>query len=317
MALITISGQPGSRHEEAARLTAHRLRFELVTAARLESLIGQEFGERAAIPDKAFPDVLTSILARLATEHHLVVNVAGAELLFRNVSWVLRASIVAPESRRIGTLMLEHRLDRAAAKQMLRDLDAAGRADRKKKFGAATAAPHCFDIVFNSAAFEAEQVSELVEAVAHARALREQGLLSAAAEAHLQFQARLELSKHGLTPPGRVSLKRAAFVHPSEEIFANLLDFYRVAWEYEPRSFPVKWDTDGKVLEAFTPDFYLPEFDLYVELTTMKQSLVTRKNRKVKLLREIYPKINIQVFYQKDVENLIFKYGLSERLAKT
>jgi hypoxanthine phosphoribosyltransferase len=67
------------------------------------------------------------------------------------------------------------------------------------------------------------------------------------------------------------------------------------------------------VLEAFTPDFYLPEFDLYVELTTMKQSLVTRKNRKLKLLRAIYPSVNIQVFYQKDFENLIFKYGLAER----
>ena len=93
-------------------------------------------------------------------------------------------------------------------------------------------------------------------------------------------------------------------------MFANLLDFYRIAWEYEPRSFPVQWDKDGNVLEAFTPDFYLPEFDLYVELTTMKQSLVTRKNRKVKLLRAIYPHLNIQVFYQKDFENLIFKYGL-------
>jgi hypoxanthine phosphoribosyltransferase len=102
-------------------------------------------------------------------------------------------------------------------------------------------------------------------------------------------------------------------VHPSEEVFANLLDFYRVAWEYEPRSFPIQWDKDGRVLEAFTPDFYLPEFDLFVELTTMKQSLVTKKNRKVKLLRAVYPQVNIQVFYQKDFENLIFKYGLAER----
>ena len=67
------------------------------------------------------------------------------------------------------------------------------------------------------------------------------------------------------------------------------------------------------MLESFTPDFYLPEFDLYVELTTMKQSLVTKKNRKVRLLRELYPHFNIQVFYQKDFENLIFKYGLAER----
>ena len=94
------------------------------------------------------------------------------------------------------------------------------------------------------------------------------------------------------------------------------MDFYRIPWEYEPRSFPIQWDRDGKVAEAFTPDFYLSEFDLYVELTTMKQSLVTKKNRKVKLLKELYPHVNIQVFYQKDFENLIFKYGLADRTAK-
>jgi hypoxanthine phosphoribosyltransferase len=96
-------------------------------------------------------------------------------------------------------------------------------------------------------------------------------------------------------------------------MFANLLDFYRIAWEYEPRSFPIQYDPDGKPLEFFTPDFFLPEFDAYIELTTMKQAHVTRKNRKVRLLRELYPGINIQVFYQKDFENLIFKYGLAER----
>ena len=95
-------------------------------------------------------------------------------------------------------------------------------------------------------------------------------------------------------------------------MFANLLDFYRIQWQYEPRSFPLQWDKDGNVIEAFTPDFYLAEFDLYVELTTMKQALVTRKNRKVKLLRAIYPHVNIQVFYQKDFQDLVFKYGLNK-----
>jgi len=101
-----------------------------------------------------------------------------------------------------------------------------------------------------------------------------------------------------------------SFGHPSEEFFARLLDFYRIPWTYEPRSFPLQWNKDGKVTEAFTPDFYLSDLDLYVELTTMKQSLVTRKNRKVKLLRAIYPHINIQILYQKDFQDLFFKHGL-------
>ena|SRR6266404_5318672 len=100
------------------------------------------------------------------------------------------------------------------------------------------------------------------------------------------------------------------FAHPTEEMFARLLDFHGLHWEYEPRTFPVEWDNAGTVREAFTPDFYLPELDLYVELTMMKQSLIRRKNRKLRLLRELYPEVNVRVLYQKDLEDLNFKLGL-------
>jgi len=316
MGLITISGQPGCRHEEVARLAAQTLSFELVTDSRLRAMIDQEFGGEAALPDKAFPDAALSLVARLATEHHLVVSTEGAELLFQSLPGVLRVQVVAPESRRLGTLMLEHRLDRPSARALLRDLERQQKDYRKRRLGKVSAPVHSFDLVLNMEFLEAEGVAEIIRGAVSARGLMEQGLLSAAAEAHLQFKARLKLSKHGIVAPAKASLKKNAFMHPSEEIFANLLDFYQVAWEYEPRSFPIQWDKDGRVLEAFTPDFYLAEFDLYVELTTMKQSLVTKKNHKVKLLRMIYPNVNIQVFYQKDFENLIFKYGLAERTGK-
>ena len=196
---------------------------------------------------------------------------------------------------------------------MLEELEARMKQEQKRRFGRATSPLYLFDLVLNSESLDSEQMAVLCETAAEALGLVAEGLLSPAAEAQLQFQLRLQLAKHGITPQGKASFKRNSFVHPSEEIFANLLDFYRIAWEYEPKSFPIQWDQEGKVLEAFTPDFYLPEFDLYVELTTMKQSLVTKKNRKVKLLRTIYPQVNIQVFYQKDFQNLIFKYGLAER----
>ena len=316
MGLITISGQPGCRHEEVARLAAQTLSFELVTDSRLRAMIDQEFGGETALPDKAFPDAVLSLVARLATEHHLVVSTEGAELLFQSLPGVLRVQVVAPESRRLGTLMLEHRLDRPSARALLRDLERQQKDYRKRRLGKVSAPADSFDLVLNMEFLEAEGVTEIIRSAVSARGLMEQGLLSAAAEAHLQFKARLKLSKHGIVAPAKASLKKNAFMHPSEEIFANLLDFYQVAWEYEPRSFPIQWDKDGRVLEAFTPDFYLAEFDLYVELTTMKQSLVTKKNHKVKLLRMIYPNVNIQVFYQKDFENLIFKYGLAERTGK-
>ena len=98
------------------------------------------------------------------------------------------------------------------------------------------------------------------------------------------------MSEDGDTPGDDVT-----FAHPSEAEFARILDFYQVAWEYEPRTFELRWDDDGNVLEAFSPDFYLPEQDLYIELTTMEQRLVTKKHRKLRRLRELHPEVNVKL----------------------
>ena len=98
------------------------------------------------------------------------------------------------------------------------------------------------------------------------------------------------------------------FAHPSEEEFARILDFYNIEWVYEPRSFPLRWE-DDRITEMFTPDFYLPGLNLHVELTTMKQSLVTEKNRKLRRLGELYPDIKITLLYRKDYDRLLAKYG--------
>lgn len=104
------------------------------------------------------------------------------------------------------------------------------------------------------------------------------------------------------------SLRPTEFAHPSEEEFAKLLDFYRIEWLYEPRSFPLRWN-DGEIAEMFTPDFYLPELDLYIELTTLKQSLITEKNHKLRQLRELHPEINIKLLTRNDFIKLLAKYG--------
>ncbi|HUB32849.1 MAG TPA: cytidylate kinase family protein [Bryobacteraceae bacterium] len=316
MALIAISGHPGCRFEEVARITAQRLGFELLTQARIRHLTGEEFGAETAIPHKAWASLATSVLARIATEHHIVYCALGGELQARHFPGMLRVHVVAPESVRIGNLMLDRRLERPAARELLLQMEAAEREDRKAKFGKSKATAEMFDLVCNAESLSSEQIAGLVAAAVESGGLKERGLLSHAAEAQLQFQMRLNLARYGIVPPDKITLRQKIFAHQSEEMFANLLDFYRIAWEYEPRSFPIQYDRDGHALESFTPDFYLPEFDLYVELTTMKQAHVTRKNRKVRLLRELYPQINIQVFYQKDFENLIFKYGLTERTVR-
>jgi hypothetical protein len=313
MALIAVSGHPGCRFEEVARITTQRLGFELLTQSRLGTLVDAEFGAGIRIPEKAYPSLVTSILARLATQAHIVYCAVGGELQARHFPGMLRVHVVAPESVRVGNLMIDNRLERPAARHLLLRLEAEDRTSRKAKFGKSRATAELFDLVLNAESLTSEQMADLIQSTVTTCGLADRGFLSAAAEAQLQFQVRLKLSRYGIVPPSQVTLRKKMFAHQSEEMFANLLDFYRIAWEYEARSFPIHYDPDGTVLESFTPDFYLPEFDLYVELTTMKQSLVTRKNRKVRLLRELYPHLNIQVFYQKDFENLVFKYGLAER----
>ncbi len=113
------------------------------------------------------------------------------------------------------------------------------------------------------------------------------------------------------TDQGDALPTRPDFAHKSEEELAKILDFYGIRWEYEPRSFPLEWDDAGRVVESFNPDFYLPDVDLYIELTTLKQSLVTKKNRKVRRLRELYPNIRLKIFYGRDFRSLLFKYGLT------
>jgi hypoxanthine phosphoribosyltransferase len=100
------------------------------------------------------------------------------------------------------------------------------------------------------------------------------------------------------------------FANDVELECAKLLDYYRVPWQYEPTTFVLEQAADGTIIEAFKPDFYLPEQDLYLELTVMKQSLVTRKNRKLRKLRELYPDIRIKLFYKRDIQRLAERYRL-------
>ena len=116
-------------------------------------------------------------------------------------------------------------------------------------------------------------------------------------------QEKPDFQAHSGTDPPR-------FANDAEVECARILDFHGIAWEYEPHSFVLEQDETGRVLEAFTPDFYLPEQDLYLEVTVMKQSLVTRKNRKLRKLRQLYPEVNIKLFYERDFERIAARYGL-------
>jgi hypoxanthine phosphoribosyltransferase len=113
---------------------------------------------------------------------------------------------------------------------------------------------------------------------------------------------------HEQNPRVVVDVSAPEFAHPSEKEFAQILDFYGLRWEYEPKSFPLRW-VDGKIAEMLTPDFYLADLDLYVELTTLKQSLVTEKNRKIRRMHEVHPEVNVKLLYRRDFHRILAKYG--------
>jgi hypothetical protein len=109
--------------------------------------------------------------------------------------------------------------------------------------------------------------------------------------------------------PDEARPAESAFAHASEAEMARILDFYDVRWAYEPTTFPILWNLDGDVVESFSPDFYLPDLDCYLEMTTLRQKLVRKKNRKLRRLRELYPSINVKLFYARDFRALMLKYG--------
>jgi hypothetical protein len=312
MAIVSVSGDAGCRAEDLARSLARRQGWELVTSQTLLKMATSEFGAKE-IPARAWPYLAAAILVRIAVRSHLVFCLPGGQSLLHSLSGVFRAHVYGSRSYRIGAAMADLGMDRVAAQVWLAERESEDALLIRERFGKSSPRPHRADLTLNGSMFSPEQQVAVLEAALQVRGLLPGDFLSDADEAQILFQLRLRLARFGLVPQGSAPGTATEFGHPSEAIFAKLLDFYRIAWEYEPRSFPLQWDPDGHVSEAFAPDFYLPEFDLYVELTTMKQALVTRKNRKIKRLRTIYPHINIQVFYQKDIQDLIMKYGFARQ----
>ena len=103
------------------------------------------------------------------------------------------------------------------------------------------------------------------------------------------------------------------FSHPSEVELAQVLDFFGIAWRYEPTTFPIAWDEQGNLKEAFTPDFYLVDQELYVELTTLRAKLMRVKHRKIKRMAELYPDINVRLWSRSDFMGFMRRFGLNGR----
>lgn len=320
MAIITISREPGTLGEEVGARLAGFLGYMLVDRAclaqfwqemNLDEANQQSAGAAYAGDDfaktpegDAFLGLLPDILAHLAEDHDLVVIGRGGQGLFRDRPGTLHVRFVASREFRVRVVQSHVGLSARQARRHVMELEARRSRYVRMAYRLNWADPSLYDLTLRTDRLSIDQALNVI--------------VAAVDEMKLQ-QVPRRLIVESLLPEAEERRSGEPFANDTEREFARFLDFYRIPYQYEPRTFPLELDEQGSVLEAFTPDFYLPEQDLFIELTTMKQSLVTRKNRKVRKLRQLFPEVNIRIFYQKDFYNLLAKYGLltnsSERIA--
>jgi cytidylate kinase len=312
MAVVTISRQEGTGGEEIAARVAGWLGFTLIDKDRVRQLLDEAdlgevdpdifeerplgFVDRFDENRRAYREFIRSSLIELAEEDDLVMLGRGGQYLFRHAPDTLHIKVIASWEHRIEQVCSTQSVSPREAARILRKNDRERARYLRDLYGEDGSDPSLYDLIIRMDRISLHDAVGLITRSAELLGLR---------------------SSRGGTPPILSELApiehpttKKPFANRAEATFARVLDFYKTRWEYEPRSFPLEWDEDGNVIEAFTPDFYLPDQNLYIELTTLKQSLVTKKNRKLRRLRELYPDVTVKLFYKKDYRSLLEKYGL-------
>ncbi len=304
MAIITISEQSDGLGYEVAIKISQRLSFVLVDSAFIigklntsEALDERGLVERV-IQREFLPGIIKKLIVEGALKDNVIVFNLGGEILFRDFPGTLHVKI--NDSRKeLSKLKREINY-----KRLVKELY------RKERLS-----DDFYDLQIKVDNMDTDFAVDIVLKAAEARGISTKaGLTWRALE-----KLKASLERPGFSPNIDEEYKHLlipSFAHSSERDFARVLDFYRIKWEYEPRSFPIRWDKGGNAIEKFTPDFYLPELDLYIELTTLRQTLVTKKNRKIRMLRGLYPNINVKIFYGRDYKRLLERFGIKEKGSK-
>ncbi len=308
MSILTISRQPGSLGDEVAQMLSQRLGWDLI---RRDSLFGlffsdlegsheyrmlMESAKRFLAPDASglpYKERVEQGLRTLAHDKSLVLIGFGSQALFADDPDALHVRVVASQSVRVRRFRKQYHLPEAEAVRLLETSDRKHRRFVSTVYGIDLTDPSLYHLILNTDRLTVGECADtLVSFVRSHEALRRmerETLTLEAVDDHL-----------GDLP---------VFKNKAEEEFARILDMYQIEWRYEPRTFPVEWDSEGNVKMAFSPDFFLPKFNTYIELTTMNQKYVTMKNRKAKKVRELYPGTNIKIMYKKDIQALAERFG--------
>jgi cytidylate kinase len=311
LGIITISREFGSGGETIARLVAEKMQFLLVNketiaqglaeygiekpAPRLEDLIGGE-EDQAGLH---YVEAMHNYIYDLAIRNDLVILGRGGSVLFCDYPPALHVKLIAQFTQRVQRVMKLYDLKPETAVKLIKEQDCSTRQYYRRVFNINWANLRSYDLVINTQKMALEDVADIIIAAYRIHALPRE---IKDAPGGVEIEDRVFISP--------TEAEAEQFMHSSEEEFAHMLDFYRIRWEYEPKTFLLEWDSEGNVIEAFSPDFFLPEQDLYIELTTQKPKQAWKKNRKIRRMKELYPDINVRLIDKKGFESLLRKHSI-------
>ncbi len=305
MPILTISRQMGSLGDEIAHEMSRRLGWVLldhnqminrfftegVTEHERQSLSeSARFFLNAAPDGQTYIDRLERGLNQLATEKPLILLGFGSQIIFAENDEAVHVRITAPATIRLERVKNQFNATDENASQILDQADRRHRRFVSTLFDVDSTDESLYHLVLNTGFLS---VAEAVETLSALLNIKE-----------IMHEQPKQPEKPVQSANGQIHFK-----NKSEAEFARILDMHQIEWKYEPRTFPVEWDAEGNVTLAFSPDFYLVQFDTYLELTTMNQRYVTEKNKKLRRVRELYPGTHIKIVYKRDFQTLIERFS--------
>lgn len=307
LTILTVSRQMGSLGDEIAHTLAGRLGWELITRdVVLEKIFAPVCSENELYrlresakyflnprnETETYLDYLTDQLLVQTARQSAVLVGFGSQVLFCDYEDALHVRLMAPDSVRIERIRKQFNCQDTDAEKIMVTSDRKHKRFVSTVFAADLSDNSLYDLTLNTANLSVDEGCAAITAL-----VREK-------------QARQKMASESLATDTINNLtEKPVFKNPAEIEFARILDMYHIEWLYEPRTFPIEWDAEGNVIQAFSPDFYLTRFDTYIELTTMNQKYVTQKNRKARKVRELYPGTNIKIVYKKDFQSLVERFS--------
>ncbi len=309
MAIITISRQSGSLGDELAAFLAEKLACPVISReyalknfyGELSSGVLERLNESAkfflepvaAGSEETYKSVLMDRIEGICEKVReekgdLIILGMGSGVILEGDPYAINIRICASDKTRIDRVRKRYNVEAEEAEQIIRIGDRKHKRFVSTLFGKDIGESSLFDICVNTDNLTVQELNAMIMALISERML----------SIRIKEETKDSNAKDHQT-------EACVFKNDTEAEFAHILDMYKIEWKYEPKTFPVEWDAEGNVRLAFSPDFYLPKYDTYLELTTMDQRYVTKKNKKMRLVKELYPGTHIRIVYKKDFVELV------------